>query len=553
MKTFAEMQSLITDNKVEELRLLSQHCINNSMYKLRFGLHNLQGIHGACPMDMLHALLLGIFRYTRDCFFEQIGVSSKLSDDFNAHARQHGDLISRQSDRDFPKTRFASGTLRGKLNAKDFPGILLCMSAAFRCRKVRLLLPKKRRSLFQDGVLNDWQLLVDVLLQWEQWLKSDKLMKNHVKLSERKHRHLMYLIKKVGRRATGMGLKITKFHSIMHITDDILNFGVPMEVDTGSNESGHKKEKVAAKLTQKKKEFFDQQTANRLEEVELLDYAEAEINGKIKWNYYEDLRSSVTQTEHHPPPKVGGVSYYVEECGILQRNVGVMITRKKGNHKMIIEQDLLNYVHGLQKIVEQFIPRLVVHSVYHRFGNIFRANSNFMKHVWRDWALFDWGEEGHLPSHILGFVDLSVLPDDFSQEYGESGEITTGIYAIVECATIEENEEEHEMSCLYVPINKIIGGYTDDFVSHRKFYLADCEAIISPIAVIPNLGGKQNAYLQIKPRSTWKNEFIKWLENQEDNYDEDSSDEETDNRENYDMDSGSVEEADTDDSESDKE
>ena len=57
---------------MEALHGMSQHCITNAMYKLRFGTHNNQGIHGACPTDMLHALLLGIFRHTRDCFSSQL-------------------------------------------------------------------------------------------------------------------------------------------------------------------------------------------------------------------------------------------------------------------------------------------------------------------------------------------------------------------------------------------------------------------------------------------------------------------------------------------------
>ena len=97
---------------VEGLRKLSQHCIKNSMYDIRFGLHNNHRIHGACPMDMLHTLLLDMFRCIRDCFFEQIGPNSKLSDELNAWSRQYGDFISWQSDRNFPKTHFASGILR---------------------------------------------------------------------------------------------------------------------------------------------------------------------------------------------------------------------------------------------------------------------------------------------------------------------------------------------------------------------------------------------------------------------------------------------------------
>ena len=136
------------------------------------------------------------------------------------------------------------------------PGILLCMAITLRCGAVHRLLPRRRRTLFNNNVLKDWQLLIDTLLQWEQWLKSNQMEICHVQKLELKHHNLMYLMKKVGRRVQGMGLKISKFHSIMHLTNDILNFGVPLEVDTGSNESGHKVEKTAAKLTQKKKRIF---------------------------------------------------------------------------------------------------------------------------------------------------------------------------------------------------------------------------------------------------------------------------------------------------------
>ena len=63
MKTKGRIKALTEANEVEELRQMSQHCIQNSMYKIRFGAHSEQGVHGACPMDMLHAINLGIFRY----------------------------------------------------------------------------------------------------------------------------------------------------------------------------------------------------------------------------------------------------------------------------------------------------------------------------------------------------------------------------------------------------------------------------------------------------------------------------------------------------------
>ena len=70
-----------------------------------------------------------------------------------------------------------------------------------------------------------------------------------------------------------MQLKLTKFHGVVHMANDILNFGIPFEVDTGSNESGHKPTKTAARLTPKNKETFDHQTAICLEEMHHLDLA----------------------------------------------------------------------------------------------------------------------------------------------------------------------------------------------------------------------------------------------------------------------------------------
>ena len=61
-----------------------------------------------------------------------------------------------------------------------------------------------------------------------------------------------------------MGLKLIKFHGILHMMEDILLYGVPMELDTGAKESHHKQAKQAAKVTQRKRSTFDIQVAKRL-------------------------------------------------------------------------------------------------------------------------------------------------------------------------------------------------------------------------------------------------------------------------------------------------
>jgi hypothetical protein len=102
-------------------------------------------------------------------------------------------------------------------------------------------------------VVSEWIELVEMLPMWEVWLKSDKIAKRHVKRAEKKHRFIMYLLQKTANQQAGMGLKLTKFHAIVHMATDILHFSMPMCFDMGSNKAGHKPMKKAAKVTQKHK------------------------------------------------------------------------------------------------------------------------------------------------------------------------------------------------------------------------------------------------------------------------------------------------------------
>ena len=278
---------------------------------------------------MLHAILLGIFKYTRDCFFEQIGPESKFADDINAVSKLYGLLFTRQSVRNLPKTAFPNGIRKGKLMAKEYAGILLCMAAVLRSTYGRRSLVRRRPTSFSKELVQDWIVLVETLLQWEIWLKSDKMELKHIKRAENKHRYIMYLMQKIGQRTTGMGLKVSKFHAISHIAQDILNFGVPMEVDTGSNESGRKQTKTAARLTQRSEATFDLQTATRLEEIHLLDVAEQEILGNCVWNYFEKPRDFVQVPEILPNPTLGGGKYAVKYVRDTKEYLYISVTKGK--------------------------------------------------------------------------------------------------------------------------------------------------------------------------------------------------------------------------------
>ena len=82
-------------------------------------------------------------------------------------------------------------------------------------------------------------------------------------------------------------MNIQKFHSILHIVDDIFFNGVCANYDTTSNESHHKLSKIAAMLTQKDPKAFEKQTVRRLVEFLLLEFAWEELEGRSLFEYFD--------------------------------------------------------------------------------------------------------------------------------------------------------------------------------------------------------------------------------------------------------------------------
>jgi hypothetical protein len=80
--------------------------------------------------------------------------------------------------------------------AKEYPGVLLLMATILRSTAgSKLLLAKKNSTFAHDDVVSEWIELVETLLMWEVWLKSDKIAKRHMERAEKKHRFIMYLLR----------------------------------------------------------------------------------------------------------------------------------------------------------------------------------------------------------------------------------------------------------------------------------------------------------------------------------------------------------------------
>ena len=435
-KTVPEIQKLVHRADLDGLKSISQSNLINAFHKVRFNLGNTRGIHGGCPADMLHTIQLGIFKYLRDIFFRDLGATSSISKDINGLAKVFCRLLGRQSDRSVPKCTFSKGIQQGRLMGREYRGVLLIMMAILRSTGGRAIMALSKKGKFSDDIkVDDWILLVETLLQWEAYLCEEEMLVKDVKKLDKKHRFIMFLMRRIAHRSVGMGLKILKFHTIIHMFTEILLYGIPLEFDTSANESHHKLSKQGARLTQKAAKTFNLQTAHRMTEFRLIELALLEIDdGPVVWDYFagcaeeeprdmddtseeesmdegSEASSSVdsssedeeNETSSEEDKSKEGRYVYTGEAKIVvyQGEYGEvafeMVSRSKHNARTRLNQDLLVYLMELQVLLSDvLVGKLLPIFTYHRRGeHIVRGHPNYRgKGPWRDWVWVDWGEEG---------------------------------------------------------------------------------------------------------------------------------------------------------------
>lgn len=533
------MATLVDSGDTEGLRMLSQQFISNAWYGVRFGMHNEMGIHGACPSEMLHALLLGWFLYLRKMFFARTGPDSELSNILNAIAKQLGKFFQHQSDRDMPRTNFSKGIKKGKLMAKEYSGMLLVLLAVLRSSAGQhALLSSRTRKFSKQADIDDWVMLIERLLGWECWLRQERLAVGEVKRSRRKHRATMALFQRVGKRTEGMGFKIMKYHVVLHLSTDIMNFGVPNCVDTGTNESHHKPSKTAAKQTQKNAKRFEMQTAIRIQDNRAIEIAIVEIDQRRKlWEYYfmestgqsssgSAMDEASVRSDGTPPITVttnGGTSFRfsTRQCGQdIFYDYKPNKSRSKYRNLMLFDPQLIRFIG--ENIFDNLdgIDELFGFSSHKRNDTIFRAHPNFRgEGSWFDWVMVDWGRPyGVHPAQIWAFLDLTNIPVGTNIDLGEGMRLNVpGTYAVVESALPIEDPVEIEKSQFFIPYRKVTVSVEP---LQRQFYLVDVDSFSAPVCVLPDMGGAADSFLRMQPRSQWLDIYTDWLKSPHENIDD---------------------------------
>ena len=513
---------LVRKNDLEELKRVSQQDIFNVWYEFEFGLHNKLGIHGACPMELLHWIQLGIYKYAREALFGRFGPYSHLSRRFNELASQMGYLFQRQSDRAYPRTKFTKGVQKGTLMAHEMTGLMLVLVATLRSSAGQKEIMGADNPNFETTeAISSWILLLETLLEFESWLKSNEMSVPVVFRLRTKVRELMTLIKVVGKRDKGMGYKTNNFHATKHVPEDILMFGPPHCVNTKSNEMNHKPDKKSAKSTQKRPATFDMQCSERVEDRRVIETGLEEMKGRPKWDYFVGFkrqdqhrakRFGVGTLNSHKKPKtqpcLGGVRAdfrYDEEEGAHRCKVFSAMKRKS---RYRYPQEIVDAIADLAEECSTYAQSLSVFSELHQpNGYNYRASPFFQGKPWYDWAMCIVGQqiEGVVPRvvpvHIRCFVDLTFLPTINNTSH------SPGLHMIVEPTALNPVANEIQLSDLFVPFLKEEG-----LSSPNKLLLLPVDRIVSPTVVIPDVGHpSKRAFFRVRPMSEWSSLFEAWV------------------------------------------
>lgn len=412
------IEQLVREKDQEKLVSLSQHGIWNAWYEIMFGLHNNHGVHGACPVEILHWINLGMFKYTRLNLFNQTGTTSKLSERLNACAMHIGFLFARQSDRDFPRTSFNKGVTKGKLMAHEMSGMMLVLTATLRSTKGRNMITDtargKQKDFFVDeSFITDWIMLIETQLQFEAWLKLPSMEVAKVERAKTKVKELMSMTKNIGKRTEKMGFNTMNFHATKHVPDDILNFGVPSTVNSSGNERHHKKDKQTAKRTQRRPATFDLQTAKKKIHRQAIELGIQEINyGRPRFAYYDGFNFEEElwrNKKQETTMKLSGAKVSFRKDATTGDWKMKLHSKMSNKAKFQYEQNVITAIHEVCEYVSDYTDEVWVYTELRvrqpgegSETQIYYATPYMNGLPWNDWAMFDLTGLGQKRMRLTG-------------------------------------------------------------------------------------------------------------------------------------------------------
>ena len=398
--------TLLVDEKTkkqqEYFKSISHHPIQNAFHCLKFGSHNPHSIHFATPGETLHMAQLGCAKRAVEAF-NCLLKGSLLQSNMASMAQYYGALLSRQSDRNFPRTKFGTSILSvTKKEGGDHAGILISILISIVSKVGTDLLLNKGKLQF--GFLQKQVHCIELILGMEEFLKHGGITQNDLKLLPKVMINYINHINEVCQRK-GMGSRLIKNHLHFHIPKYYEFWGHAENWNSSYSESNHKTEiKSPSKNTQCNMSTLIAQTALRQTEYRMLQ--------RISNNNH----LYPPEAEHTKKgPAVGGTQYIIFRNSL---SVPTMKYIRKRNHfKPFLPNSILRFC--CDKVIPMLVNKKSVkcfteHNRYDDNTNtnyLFRSNPSYrsdtgqLNSVWYDFVLCNIGGQ-EIPCQLLCFIKI---------------------------------------------------------------------------------------------------------------------------------------------------
>jgi hypothetical protein len=455
-----------------------------------------------------------------------------------------------QSDRNMPRLKFSNGIQSyANLQAHETTGVLLLIVISLHCTigwDKTSTTSASENSFVRSRFCNvrhvlAYRDLFETLLCMEQWIKLPSVRKADVTRTgvgtksespaKTAIRIAMKKFVKTVNRTKGMGMKLTKVHSVLHVPDDVAMFGSGKNWDSGPSESNHKENvKRKASLTSLCKESLEDQVATRFEESLVLSHAKGILRGAGADNHND------TPPVSNPQKSTAGSRIKVAisctpRCYPYYNSISVSWDGKKKSKfgpqsaLPLPSTDALNHLLQLfrdayDKCSEEELPTSTAPLYLNCFTEhktsdtvsgqppqVFRAHPAYRGlRAWNDWVYVQYclkttdarGRaistvfEDHL-SKIILFVDLrySLIPNMTDIDgYG-----SPGTYALVQMLETQP-----------APLVKSV--LLSTCTLSDKFYLIPTSSFHKAAFVVDNVGCKNSLLFVVPPMEDWAGFFL---------------------------------------------
>ena len=517
---------------------------------------NIYGINGCTPSEPLHQINGGICERLPTTFMMRLsGNQVKVLD---SHVAYMCTYFSRQSDRSIYDLKpFRNGVSKvSKLSATEKVSRLLAIFLVLITsdfEKEIIGHPARRsdksstNNIISKEEYRQWVAVFEDTLILTAWVYHTNHPKSAFK-GGRKSLVAQALVsfvktfKKIANRQDGMGDKYLKFHQILHLWFITRMFSSLANIDSGRNESHHKKKKEIGSHTQKRIEFFDSQTALKEYYYDLMIKAMIKASMVIPQKF-EMTNSNIGKgvcNRNLGRPILSGSQFklhfdYVNSC------LKCLHISRKGKIKGTYQGYILQAIYDKFKGYNDGKPGYQIASItaftelkIYNDSNSFlvRACPDYRsQREWFDWAVINWDDQnsGNTEAQVLMFLDFSTAK--FQKCYGMDGDNSD-----LRHLELEDKEVAIIHSCKSSNIiskrRPCKAQLNDGYISNKLCHFRDMEStyqhvpvssIVKPCAVYVDESmdnyplhspGKSTKVFVLESKSTWHLHFIDYSDNE---------------------------------------